>query len=67
MFDMVLVVPRKNDIVNFIQGRVTPSSYANGEYVYWIGSINHIPYCMIMTIEEKLGQDRPKIKTAHLS
>lgn len=57
----------KDDIVNFMQGRVTASSYANGEYVYWIGSIDNIPYCMIMTIEEKPEQARPKIKNDHLS
>ena len=57
----------KDDIVNFMQGRVTSSNYANGEYVYWVGSIDNVPYCMIMTIEEKAGQDRPKIKNDHLS
>lgn len=57
----------KDDILNFIQGRKEPSSYANGQYVYWIGSIENIPFCMMMTIEEKVGQKRPKLKDQYLS
>lgn len=57
----------KDDIANFMQGRVTPSDYSNGEYVYWVGLIDNVHYCLIMTIEEKSGQPRPKIKNDYLS
>ena len=57
----------KDDIINFIQGRKEPSNYAYGQYVYWIGSIENIPYCMMMTIEEKMGKKRPKLKDQYLS
>ncbi|MGE3919993.1 MAG: hypothetical protein AB7F64_03445 [Gammaproteobacteria bacterium] len=34
----------KDDILNFAEGRKTPSSYADGKYVYWIPSLqmNHL-------------------------
>lgn len=52
----------KDDIINFIQGRKEPSNYADGQYVYWIGSIENIPYCMMMTIEEKMEKNAPNLK-----
>lgn len=57
----------KDDIINFIDGRKTPSNYAGGNYIYWIGSMDNIPYCLIMTIQEKPGVNRPQIKEEHLS
>lgn len=57
----------KDDIVNFINGRKQPSNYANGNYVYWIGLIDNIPYCLIMTVKENKNEERPQIKNDHLS
>ena len=42
----------KDDIKSFIEGRKSPSAYANGKYVYWIASFNHEPFAMLMTIQE---------------
>ncbi|MFI5206205.1 MAG: GNAT family N-acetyltransferase, partial [Candidatus Paceibacterales bacterium] len=57
----------KDDIVNFIHGRKEPSRYANGQYVYWVGLMNKIPFSLIMTIKENRGEERPQIKDDHLS
>jgi superfamily II DNA or RNA helicase len=35
----------KDDIVNFAEGRKTPSSYASGEYVYWIAYLEDEAFC----------------------
>lgn len=42
----------KDDITNFVQGRKTPSAYANGKYVYWIAKSDKEPFAMLMTIQE---------------
>lgn len=46
------------DIINFMEGRLTRSPYlwnqqsqVNGIFDYWIGSIDHEPYAMLMTSE----------------
>lgn len=57
----------RNDILNFLNGRSEPSSYAEGRYVYWIGFFTNIPYSLIMTIKENPGEDRPSIKEQYLS
>lgn len=57
----------KDDILNFIEGRKQPSSYARGEYVYWVGLVDDIPYSLIMTIKENYGEKREQIKNDHLS
>jgi len=57
----------KEDILNFIQGRKTPSNYYNGLFTYWMGYIDNEPYCLMMTIQEKEEYDIPMIKKAHLS
>lgn len=57
----------KDDIENFINGRKEPSEYADGRYVYWIGLLDTLPFCLLMTIQEFPGEDRPDIKEAHLS
>ena len=57
----------KDDIVKFINGRVESSSYAGGQYTYWIGLLGDIPYCLIMAIKEEPLEERPSIKNAHLS
>ncbi|MFA6303164.1 MAG: GNAT family N-acetyltransferase [Legionella sp.] len=57
----------KDDINNFIEGRVTPSSYANGKYVYWIAKENNQPFSMIMSIQESVDSNINDIKLANLS
>lgn len=42
----------KDDIMHFVDGRKTPSTYAEGQYSYWIATANQTPFAMIMTIQE---------------
>jgi hypothetical protein len=57
----------KNDILNFINGRKQPSSYANGEYIYWIASCDRQPFAMLMTIQETAKSPIDDIKLMYLS
>jgi len=42
----------KNDIINFTLRRKTPSSYANGQYNYFIAFLEDEPFAMLMAIQE---------------
>ncbi|PPE03408.1 GNAT family N-acetyltransferase [Holospora curviuscula] len=57
----------KDDIVNFADGQKTPSSYANGHYVYWIASLEDEPFVMLMTIQETHKEDIGEEKLKRLS
>ncbi|CCD04691.1 TPA: GNAT family N-acetyltransferase [Legionella pneumophila] len=57
----------KDDILNFINGRTEPSSYADGKYVYWIASGNGHPFAMLMTIQETSEDEIDEIKLINLS
>lgn len=57
----------KDDILNFINGRTTPSSYADGKYVYWIATEHGHPFSMLMTIQETPEDHIDDIKLMHLS
>lgn len=57
----------KDDILNFVNGRVEPSSYADGQYVYWIASCDGHPFAMLMTIQETAESPIDEIKLIHLS
>lgn len=57
----------KDDILNFAEGRKTPSSYADGQYVYWIASLEHEPFAMLMTIQETHKEDIGQEKLKRLS
>lgn len=57
----------KEDLLNFMDGRKTPSDYADGKYVYWIAQADGHPYALIMTIKEDPGEDRPEIKEQYIS
>lgn len=57
----------KDDIVNFVNGRIQPSSYADGKYIYWIASDGDHPYAMLMTIQETIDEPIDEIKLLHLS
>lgn len=57
----------KDDIVNFVEGRKTPSTYADGEYVYWIASYNSSPFAFFMTIKETHDSPINQEKLEYLS
>ena len=57
----------KDDIVNFAEGRKTPSSYAGGGYVYWIAYLEDEPFAMLMTIQETHKEDIGQEKLKRLS
>ena len=57
----------KNDIINFAEGRKTPSSYADGQYVYWIAYLEDEPFAMLMTIQETHKEDIGPEKLKRLS
>lgn len=57
----------KEDIINFIDGRKTPSTYCSGKYIYWIAKDNNQPFAMLMTILETKYEDIGELKLANLS
>ncbi len=57
----------KDDIVNFAEGRKTPSSYADGLYVYWIAYLKDEAFAMLMTIQETHKGDIGEEKLKRLS
>jgi RimJ/RimL family protein N-acetyltransferase len=57
----------KEDIINFINRRVTPSSYFNGIFTYWIGKIDNEPFCFILTAKVNEDDDLPLLLRKHLS
>lgn len=57
----------KDDIVSFINGRVTPSNYFNGIFTYWIGVINNDPFCFILTAEVDKNENHPQIWLDNIS
>ena len=57
----------RDDILNFMEGRKSPSSYCDGKYVYWIALSNDEPFAMLMTIQETHEEDIGELKLSHLS
>lgn len=57
----------KDDIENFMQGRMTPSDYCNGEFHYWLACHDGRPYAMLMTIQDTVKSPIDPIKSQHLS
>lgn len=57
----------KDDIQNFIAGRKEPSSYFDGSFTYWVGTIQGEPYCLLMTSKLDDEQDIPKLWQENLS
>lgn len=57
----------KDDIINFVEGRKTPSNYAKGNYVYWLALADDEPFAMLMTIREHAEEHRTQAKQAHIS
>lgn len=50
----------KDDIINFIDGRIVPSSYFGGMFYYWIGLIDEEAYCLVMSHEENEATNSPE-------
>ena len=57
----------RTDILNFMNGREEPSTYANGIFTYWVGSLENEPYCLLMTSEASVEDDLPEDWFSHLS
>lgn len=57
----------REDIINFSQGRPTPSGYFGGKFSYWLGMADGIPFALIMTVLTGPGDPVDSIKLAHLS
>ncbi len=57
----------KEDIINFINGRITPSNYFNGIFTYWVGMVDTNPFCFILTAEVNKNDELPKIWQDHIS
>ena len=57
----------KDDIINFINGRIKPSKYFNGIFTYWIGIIENKPFSFILTAEVKLNDECLQIWKDHIS
>jgi RimJ/RimL family protein N-acetyltransferase len=57
----------KDDIVNFVQGRKTPSTCAKGKYVYWIAKAEDEPFAMLMTVQETHKHNIGVVKQDRLS
>lgn len=57
----------KDDIINFANGRKTPSSYINGKYIYWIASFEGEHFAVLMTIKETNQDDIGHEKIKRLS
>ncbi len=57
----------KEDILNFMGGRKSPSSYCQGKYVYWITTADDVPFGLIMTIQETQKDPIDEIKLEALS
>lgn len=57
----------KDDIVNFIKGRVAPSPYFGGIFTYWIGFIINEPFSLILTAEVYLSEVSEPLWQEHIS
>lgn len=57
----------KDDIINFINGRVIPPPYFGGIFTYWIGIVNNEPFSLILTAEVHQNDDCEPIWKEHIS
>ncbi|MDF2577305.1 MAG: hypothetical protein K0S74_789 [Chlamydiales bacterium] len=57
----------RDDIVNFMEGRKESSTYFNGDFTYWIGSIDNQPFCFLMTAKVDCTDGYPLIWKEYLS
>lgn len=57
----------KDDIDNFINGRIEPSDYFEGKFFYWVGLMDDQPFSMLMTLKENNDESIPPIIKSILS
>ena len=57
----------RDDIINFINGRKTPSNYLNGIFEYCIGFLDNAPFSFIMTHEEHNDVNTPEYIKPYIS
>lgn len=57
----------KDDIVNFTQGRNTPSRHFHVMFTYWVGFIEHEPFAFLLTSPIAADDACPEIWKNHLS
>ena len=57
----------KDDILNFMNGRQQPSTYAEGRYIYFLALQDQQPYALLMMIEESEDEDIGEAKLSNLS
>jgi RimJ/RimL family protein N-acetyltransferase len=57
----------RDDIENFMGGRVKPSAYFGGIFDYWVGFMDDEAYSLIMTHEGNEGTDPPEYFRPYLS
>ncbi|MBN8827357.1 MAG: GNAT family N-acetyltransferase [Sphingobacteriia bacterium] len=60
-------IDHRNDINNFLEGRVTPSNYFNGIFTYWMGLINNEPFSFLLTSEIIINEDISEVWKNHMS
>jgi len=57
----------REDILIFLEGRIKQSTYFNGTFTYWIGSVDNEPFAFIMTAEISEKEDLPEVWRKSLS
>ncbi len=57
----------KKDILNFMAGRLEPSSYCDGKFVYWIAFQGKDPFAFLMTIQTTAQDPIDAIKVDYIS
>lgn len=57
----------KDDILIFINGRKSRSTYFDGIFTYWIGKIKEEPYCLLMTSVVDANDNIPELWKDNLS
>lgn len=57
----------KDDILNFMRGRITPSDYCDGNFVYYIAEDKGVPYALMMIIPTTHDDPIDAIKKEYLS
>ena len=57
----------RDDIVNFIKGRKTPSPYFEGMMTYWLSLVDGSPFALVMTHYETALEDTPEPYRSNVS
>ena len=57
----------KDDILNFVNGRKSLSTYFNGIFTYWLGFIENNPFAFFLTAAVKKDTSLPHLRAENLS